>query len=225
MRVVAVRPVVRNGNGRAIKAKLRSRTAGVPGGWRRLRPPGVRRKRGRWKSGRLGKLRSSGDGITVTEEQGRRFEQQERVLGSKKQLRKKEEKRVSEVQEQFKKEVERNPRVGELLRHTQRFIAGWPRYADEHKGVPKAKLWLAYAANDPTGAAGFGATVDPADYLPRVVNGCLTPCHLCDQVQPLETRQSVWARTQRLWKQAERARDQEERAAVAKAAKAKAEAA
>jgi hypothetical protein len=161
----------------------------------------------------------------LTEEQGLRFEQQERALGSKKQLRKKEEKRVSEVREQFKKEVERNPRVGELLGHTQRFIVGWPRYADEHKGVPKTKLWLAYVANDPTGAASFGATVDPAEHLPRVVNGCLTPCRLCNQVQPLGTRQSVWARTQRLWEQAERAREQEERTAVAKAAKAKAEAA
>jgi hypothetical protein len=101
--------------------------------------------------------------------------------------------------------VEQNPRVEELLEHTRTFAAGWPLYAEEHQRVPEAKLWLAYVANNPTRAAAFGAAVDPAEHLPRVLNGCLTPCRLCDQVQ--QARQSVWARTQQLWEQAERAKD------------------
>jgi hypothetical protein len=119
--------------------------------------------------------------------------------------------------------VEKNPRVGELLEHTRKFIADWPRYLDEHRGVPEAKLWITFVANNPVGALGFNQTVDPADHLPAVLNGCLTPCRLCDKVQPLKTRQSVWARTQQLWKQAERARDQSEQEAAAEAAKAQAE--
>jgi hypothetical protein len=96
---------------------------------------------------------------------------------------------------------------------------------EEHKRVPETKLWIAYVANNPTEAACHGAAVDPAEHLPQVVNGCLTPCRLCDQVQPLKARQSAWARTQQLWEQAERAKDQEAQAAPAKAAEAKAKAA
>jgi hypothetical protein len=156
--------------------------------------------------------------------QGRLFEQQERALEGKKKFRRKEKKRISEMQGQFKKEVEQNPRLGKLLKHTQKFLAGWPLYVEEHKGVPDSKLWVAYVADDSTGAACYGAAVDPAEHLPQMVNGSSTPCRLCDQIQPLEARRSVWARIQQLWEQAKRARDQEEQAAAAKAAKAKAQA-
>jgi hypothetical protein len=47
-----------------------------------------------------------------------------------------------------------------------------------------------------------------------VVNGCLTPCCLCDKLQPLETRKGVWDRTQQLLEQATKAREQWERAAA-----------
>jgi hypothetical protein len=160
-----------------------------------------------------------------TEEYGRRFQQREEALASKKQLRKKEKKANDETHEQFRKEAEKNPRLNKLLAYAYEFLAGWPKYIDEHKGVPEAKLWLAYVANNPVGAAGFGAEVKIEEHLPQVVNGCLTPCCLCDKVQPLETRKSVWDRTQQLLEQATKAREQRERAAAAEAAKAQAEAA
>jgi hypothetical protein len=151
-----------------------------------------------------------------------RFDQQEEALGSKRQLRKKEEKKVAGIREQWRKEVEKNPRLGKLLEHVRGFINGWLRYIEVHKGVPEAKLWLAYAANDPIGAECYGATVDPAEHLPQVVKGCLTPCRLCDQVQPLETRMSVWFKTQQLWKQAKKNKAERERTAATEAAEAKA---
>jgi hypothetical protein len=144
-------------------------------------------------------------------------------LASKKQLRKKDKKANNEAHEQFKKEAEKNPRLNKLLAHAYEFSAGWPKYIDEHKGVPEAKLWLAYVANNPAGAAGFGAEVKTEEHFPQVVNGCLTPCRLCDQVQPLETRKRVWNTTQQLLEQATKAREQREQAAAAEAAKAQAE--
>lgn len=161
----------------------------------------------------------------LTEALGRQSEQKDEAVKSKRQLRKKEEKRIAEAEEQFRKQVEKNPRLGEVLDRTQRFVEGWPRYVDEHPGVPEAKLWLAYIANDPRGAAGFGAAVNPAEHLPRVVNGCLTPCRLCDEVEPLEARRRVWARTQQLVEEANRAREQREREAAEEAARAREEAA
>jgi hypothetical protein len=151
----------------------------------------------------------------------RQFNQQEEALGSKRQLRKKEEK-VAKVREQWEKGVEKNPRLGKLLEHARKFIDGWLRYTEVHKGVPEAKLWLAYAANDSIGTKCYGAIVDPTKHLPQVVNGCLTPCRLCDQVQPLETRRSVWSKTQQLWEQAKKARVEKERTAATEAAEARA---
>jgi hypothetical protein len=152
----------------------------------------------------------------------RRFDKQEEALGSKRQLRKREEKRVAEVREQWGKEVEKNPRLGKLLEHVRGFIDGWLRYIEVHKGVLEAKLWLAYAANDPIGAECYGATVDPAEHLPQVVNGCLNPCRLCNQVWPLETWRSAWSKVQQLWKQAKKDRAKRERTAATKAAEARA---
>ncbi|GAQ91734.1 hypothetical protein KFL_008410050 [Klebsormidium nitens] len=161
----------------------------------------------------------------LTAVHGRRFEQREEALETKKEFRKKEEKRLAEVQEQFAKDVERNPRLAELLEATQRFVARWGPYVDGHSGVPEAKLWLAYVANDPRGASGFGAKVSLAEHLPQVVNGCLTACRLCDQVQSLETRQQVWNQTQQLVEQAARAKELRERAVAAEAARVQAESA
>jgi hypothetical protein len=42
----------------------------------------------------------------------------------------------------------RSVRARSLLAHAYEFSAGWPKYIDEHKGVPEAKLWLAYVANN-----------------------------------------------------------------------------
>jgi hypothetical protein len=151
----------------------------------------------------------------------RRFDQQEEALGSKRQLRKKEEKRVAEVREQWGKEVEKNPRLGKLLEHVRGFIDGWLGYMEMHKGVPEAKLWPAYTANDSIGAKCYGTTVDPAEHLPQEVNGCLTPCRLCDQVQPLETWRSAWSKAQQLWKQAKKKRAERERTAATEAAEAR----
>jgi hypothetical protein len=80
-----------------------------------------------------------------------------------------------ETLEQFKKEAEKNSRLNKLLAHAYEFSSGLPKYIDEHKGVPEAKLWLAYVANNPVGAAGFGAEVKTEEHLPRVVYGCFTP--------------------------------------------------
>lgn len=102
------------------------------------------------------------------------------MLERKKKFERKEEKGVAEVREQFGKEVAKNLRLRKLFEHTQRFIDGWLRHTNVHKGDPEAKSWFAYIANDPTGAACYGATVDPAVHLPYVVNGCLTTCRLCD---------------------------------------------
>lgn len=159
----------------------------------------------------------------LTAEHGRRFDHLEKVSETKKGFRKKEERKQTENYEQFQKEVDRNPRLGEAVLRTQKFLAGWGPSLDKHEGIPEGKLWLAYVANDPRGAIGIGAAVSLAEHLPQVVNGCLTPCRICDESQPLEVRKERWAKTQQLLEQAARAREKREQEAAAEAAKVQAE--
>lgn len=66
----------------------------------------------------------------VTAALGRRFEQAEKAVETKKGFRKKEEKRIAEEHERFHREVEKNPRLGEILGVVQKFLAGWGSYLD-----------------------------------------------------------------------------------------------
>ncbi|GAQ87149.1 hypothetical protein KFL_003340130 [Klebsormidium nitens] len=136
----------------------------------------------------------------------------------------KQEKEVIELRNSLQREVDRDPKVVEVLGEVQDFLQEWHRLEEKHPDVPRDKLWASHVANNPTGAAGVGRKVVLEEHLPHLVNGCLTRCRICDQHKPLAERVSQWESSQKLVRDHLEAQEQQERERAAAKRQAKTEA-